>query len=673
MAIKSKSGLHGLDESGSRGLVELAGWLAIGTIVLGACGSRPNPARGLDGVQPAPEIRAQAADEKRAKPVDPSHFIRAALLADIALEERVLSDGTRALSYVIQSESEPHEHAMGPWSPKHVTDGKEKGGIWMKDGELYDVDGPFVASIGDLYSDSDWDLVREDGSIRVTETKEAFEAAARPDVDSRYHNHVVEGRPEWIEQKKTTYVIPAQPIFSETPIRLGHGPVGVAFNGVNFDPPAPLHAILAAHTIAPLDDYGGHLNPHAGYHYHAATGRTKEVDQGDGHAAMIGYALDGFAIYAHLNEQSREPQSLDECGGHIDSKRGYHYHAGAPGSNQIIHAFRGVPGTARMEGEEQGEPGPPPHRDPPPGARGRPDRVRPGGPELQDQRQGPMEAIDLPESTVSIAIEGEYRVIRSNGLPDHEAGTFPNEYNPNAVRPQTHEYRVPLNPKASQRLTPAQPEFGIALNGVLFDSGTGEFWTASGQRGQSPWNYDAASASNQPRFGLDRNHAHVQPTGKYHYHGLPTGLMEKLGLPADGEHPSHSHAHEMTLLGWAFDGYPIYAPYSHEDPDDPASELVELEPSYRLKQGNRPDPPEGPGGRYDGTFGADYEYVEGSGHLDRSNGRSGVTPEFPKGTYYYVVTRGYPTIPRTWHGIPGPTVQRRGPVQGSDGPPPPGR
>jgi hypothetical protein len=32
----------------------------------------------------------------------------------------------------------------------------------------------------------------------------------------------------------------------------------------------------------------------AGYHYHAATGKSTKISQSDGHLAMIGYALDGF-------------------------------------------------------------------------------------------------------------------------------------------------------------------------------------------------------------------------------------------------------------------------------------------------------------------------------------------------------------------------------------------
>ena len=42
----------------------------------------------------------------------------------------------------------------------------------------------------------------------------------------------------------------------------------------------------------------------------------------------------------------------------------------------------------------------------------------------------------------------------------------------------------------------------------------------------------------------------------------------------------------------------------------------------------------------------DYEYVAGSGDLDECNGRVGVTPEFPNGTYHYYITDTFPFIQR---------------------------
>ena len=282
--------------------------------------------------------------------VNPAHFIAESLIKPIERMERKLSDGSLADCYVITCKSIPTDHELGPWAPKHVDDGPEKGGIWIKDGHVYDVDGKFVAHIGELYNDPRWDMVREDGSIKVTDTREAFNLAARPNVDPRYFNHVVECPPEvdeWKDDYKV-YVIPVKPVYRSVPTSLRVGAAGLAFNGVTYDPPAPIHAIIRAHTIAPFDKAGGHVNPHVGYHYHAATGKTKEIAQPDGHAPLIGYALDGFGIYAHLDESGDPPGELDRCLGQYDDVRGYHYHVKAAGDNQIIGAFRGRPGSLEI-------------------------------------------------------------------------------------------------------------------------------------------------------------------------------------------------------------------------------------------------------------------------------------------------------------------------------------
>jgi hypothetical protein len=77
-----------------------------------------------------------------------------------------------------------------------------------------------------------------------------------------------------------------------------------------------------------------------------------------------------------------------------------------------------------------------------------------------------------------------------------------------------------------------------------------------------------------------------------------------------------------------------------------------MKSSYRLKKGARPAQENGPGGNYDGRFTQDFEFVKDSGDLDENNGRTGVTPEFPDGTYYYCVTSEFPFIPHQWHGTP---------------------
>ena len=279
------------------------------------------------------------------------------------------------------------------------------------------------------------------------------------------------------------------------------------------------------------------------------------------------------------------------------------------------------------------------------------------------RRPEPMQPVELPEATVTITEEGAYRIITSNGLPAHEPGAFPNPGNPNAIRAQAYEWRVPLKPVAADKISPMRGVFGVALDGVPFDPGTAEFWSAEGLvRGRPPrgrpedaWNYDALGGAVQ--LGLDDSNAHVQPTGAYHYHAIPEALAKTMDA---GENA-------MTLLGWAGDGFPIYAPMCYEDPKDPTSPLVEMSSSYRLKKGERPALPDGPGGVFDGSFTRDWEYEENLGDLDECNGRTGVTPEFPEGTYYYVLTETYPYIPRHFRGTPDASFIRRGPGAPGDG------
>lgn len=250
------------------------------------------------------------------------------------------------------------------------------------------------------------------------------------------------------------------------------------------------------------------------------------------------------------------------------------------------------------------------------------------------------------ENRVSIQTDGDTRLIRSNGIPKHAVGQFPNRENPNAIAPQDNSYRVPLNPVAANRPVPMRRgmNFGVAVNGVPFDPGTAEYWR--NDRG-SGWRYEALSG--KINLGVDQNNAHVQPNGAYHYHGLPRGLMSNVS--ADRHSP---------LIGYAADGFPIYALYGYVDPKDPAKGVRKMRSSWRLKSGSRPD---GPGGRYDGTFVQDWQYVDGAGDLNESNARFTITPEYPKGTHAYFLTEGFPFIPRSFVGMPDSSF-RKGPPGG---------
>ena len=88
------------------------------------------------------------------------------------------------------------------------------------------------------------------------------------------------------------------------------------------------------------------------------------------------------------------------------------------------------------------------------------------------------------------------------------------------------------------------------------------------------------------------------------------------------------------ILGWAYDGNPIYGPYGFTNSDGSGA-ITGMTPGYELKvdQTNRPPTTLYPGG----FFVEDYVYT-GLGHLDKHNGRFCVTPDYPNGIYAYFST-----------------------------------
>lgn len=87
------------------------------------------------------------------------------------------------------------------------------------------------------------------------------------------------------------------------------------------------------------------------------------------------------------------------------------------------------------------------------------------------------------------------------------------------------------------------------------------------------------------------------------------------------------------IIGWSYDGIPIYGPYGYSDPNNSNSEIRILNTSYTL-DGNIVE--DRPIEFEQGFFIEDYYYT-GNGDLDENNGRFCVTPDFPNGTYAYFV------------------------------------
>ncbi len=276
---------------------------------------------------------------------DPFAFASSALTETVVTTSCTLSDGSASTCYEITIAGTPATHEIGAFCPRDIYASADEVGIWFDgNGEVYDVDGEFIQNLAVIYNDSNWQLFDPvTGIVNITDSQIKCEGAARPDVSEELQNHCVECSIDYYNGGVTaTYIIPVQPQLASSPSNLGRNDVGVSLSGVAIAPPAPVDAILGAYTIAAFDDCAGHVNPVAGYHYHGSAGCSEIVSENDGHGARMGFALDGFGIYAMLDSQGAESADLDTCRGHSDEVRGYHYHAASVAENMFIGCFSGL-------------------------------------------------------------------------------------------------------------------------------------------------------------------------------------------------------------------------------------------------------------------------------------------------------------------------------------------
>lgn len=138
--------------------------------------------------------------------------------------------------------------------------------------------------------------------------------------------------PNAIKDQMWVVVFPLRPTCAAATTNVvdSRGPIGFMINGVPFYGPQDAQGRDAVVFEGPtFDDCAGHADPSCSYHYHEepvcvfGLGMTAaQRPLPDGHSPVIGYAFDGFAVYASPNSSP-----LDACNGHSDGTRGYHYHA----------------------------------------------------------------------------------------------------------------------------------------------------------------------------------------------------------------------------------------------------------------------------------------------------------------------------------------------------------
>jgi hypothetical protein len=135
----------------------------------------------------------------------------------------------------------------------------------------------------------------------------------------------------------------------------------------------------------------------------------------------------------------------------------------------------------------------------------------------------------------------------------------------------------------------------------------------------------------------------VLNSSEEYYYGVvgnPTQLRIALGDNLSSTYTVPQQKTHSPILGFAYDGIPIYGPYGYSNPIDSSSVVAKISSGYVLKSSRIGGPLVS---RYPlGTFVDDYEWKPsvntGGTELDENNGRFCVTPDYPNGIYAYFLT-----------------------------------
>jgi len=310
----------------------------------------------------------------------------------------------------------------------------------------------------------------------------------------------------------------------------------------------------------------------------------------------------------------------------------------------------------------------------------------------------------------SIRVSANWVYVKGSALPHYTMGPWYFDVLQNQLFinfPSQWEMlaRIPRRPEPA--ISRTNTNFGptaIWVNSAIIHNQLDAFyWNGSADvdtqaTGIEYWTRNARFAEG---LTFDPAGAHQPFTGESHHHISPSALRHELGDHMDYDPMTHTYTESMgtanhsPILGWSFDGYPIYGPYGYSVANDANSSIGRMLsgfvprdgsngtidlisdgrsslPTWAIDAGHGDSPVNdsatGPNVDADfpmGWYLQDYDYLGHLGFtqgvhfdLDDSNGRWCVTPEFPLGTYAYFVTLdtsnepAYPyVIGRVYYGV----------------------
>ncbi|PRP90965.1 hypothetical protein ENSA5_60400 [Enhygromyxa salina] len=146
-------------------------------------------------------------------------------------------------------------------------------------------------------------------------------------------------------------------------------------------------------------------------------------------------------------------------------------------------------------------------------------------------------------SKVEVTCNDTYALIKSDTYPDHELMTGIVGTNEQVPVPAV-DYSSPIRlaPSPAAAVTTIDAALGVAVNGVpMYD------YSAGGELSQQELSTHHPEVDTVELGQLDNCGGHAGRGDDYHYHASPTCMIAQM-----------ANAGDDAIIGWAFDGYPIY-------------------------------------------------------------------------------------------------------------------
>ena len=237
---------------------------------------------------------------------------------------------------------------------------------------------------------------------------------------------------------------------------------------------------------------------------------------------------------------------------------------------------------------------------------------------------------------LNISYDNSNIYVIGNSIPNYATSKIDTILSP--TKQGSGNYNIPrvnLTSVANSNISLVDNAIGVLVNGLpLHNVKNTASWN-----GENVWHYN--------KEFVNRNRA-SSTIAQTNADGLTTTFIPTVDMSSTsawGNATTHS-----GIVGWAFDGLPIYGPYGYSNPLDNTSDITNIKSSFELKSGARTS---GPGGDHTGAFIEDYTWnsalANQNGYAGRWNHRIGVTPDSSGAQIkYYVCTiddAGTPMFP----------------------------